>query len=253
VQALGGAKNHAVVMPDADLDSAVPALIGAVYGSSGQRCMAVSTLVAVGDVADELVARLSDAASKIPVGPASDPATEMGPVISEATVARVAEVISEAEGAGAELVLDGRGVDVPGCEEGWFVGPSILDRVDTSMTAYQTEVFGPLLVVLRVDDLDSALELIARNPYGNGASVFTSSGATARAFQRYAQAGMIGINVPIPVPLSFYSFGGWKGSLFGDTHIHGPEAVSFYTRGKVVTARWTDDSTTASFSFPSTR
>jgi malonate-semialdehyde dehydrogenase (acetylating)/methylmalonate-semialdehyde dehydrogenase len=255
VQALGGAKNHAVVMPDADLDVVVPSLIGAVYGSSGQRCMAVSTVVAIGDVGDELVARLRDAAATIPIGPASDPSTEMGPVISSDTVERVEKVMEEALASGAELVLDGRDVDVAaaGCESGWFVGPSILDRVDPSMEAYKTEVFGPLLVVVRADSLDEALDLIAANPYGNGASIFTSSGPAARTFQRYVQAGMVGINVPIPVPLSFYSFGGWKSSLFGDTHIHGPESINFYTRGKVVTSRWADDSTTASFSFPTTR
>ena len=253
VQALGGAKNHAVVLPDADLDHTVAALAGAAYGSAGQRCMAVSAVVAVGDVGDQLVERLGDAAGSIIVGPASDPASEMGPVISSDTVDRVDSVVRAAVDSGAALVVDGRNPDVPGHPDGWFVGPTVLDHVTTEMEAYTTEVFGPLLVVLRAESLDDALDIIASNPYGNGAALFTSSGPAARTFQRRVQAGMVGINVPIPVPLAFYSFGGWKGSLFGDTHIHGPESVNIYTRGKVVSTRWIDDGTSASFSFPTTR
>lgn len=253
VQALGGAKNHAVVLPDADLDHTVGALAAAAYGSAGQRCMAVSAVVAVGGIADELVDRLVKAGQDVKVGPASDPSSEMGPVISPQTVERVDAVVRSAVDAGATLALDGRGVEVPGHAEGWFVGPTILDHVTTEMDAYRTEVFGPLLVVLRADTLDEALELIATNPYGNGAAVFTSSGSAARTFQRRVKAGMVGINVPIPVPLAFYSFGGWKSSLFGDTHIHGPEAVHFYTRAKVVTTRWIGDAVSSSFAFPTTR
>ncbi|GGQ47357.1 malonate-semialdehyde dehydrogenase (acetylating)/methylmalonate-semialdehyde dehydrogenase [Actinomadura coerulea] len=234
VQALGGAKNHAVVLPDADLDLAADQITAAAYGSAGQRCMAVSVAVAVGAAADPLIERLAVRARAIKVGPGADPASEMGPLISEAARERVTGHVGDAERAGAKLVVDGRGAAGPG----FFVGPCLLDGVATEMAAYQEEIFGPVLLVLRAETLDEAIELINANPYGNGTAIFTSSGEAARRFQRAVHVGMIGVNVPIPVPMAFYSFGGWKASLFGDTHIHGAEGVRFYTRAKAVTSRW---------------
>ncbi|WP_396452528.1 CoA-acylating methylmalonate-semialdehyde dehydrogenase [Actinomadura sp.] len=234
VQALGGAKNHAVVMPDADLDLAADQITAAAYGSAGQRCMAISVAVAVGDAADPLIDRLADRARAIKVGPGADPSSEMGPLISEAARERVSGHVEAAARAGAKLVVDGRGRPGPG----FFVGPCLLDGVTTDMPAYEQEIFGPVLVVLRAETLDEAIALVNANPYGNGTAIFTSSGAAARRYQRSVHVGMIGVNVPIPVPMAFYSFGGWKASLFGDTHVHGPEGVRFYTRAKAVTSRW---------------
>ncbi|GAA1781315.1 CoA-acylating methylmalonate-semialdehyde dehydrogenase [Actinomadura chokoriensis] len=234
VQALGGAKNHAVVLPDADLDLAADQITAAAYGSAGQRCMAISVAVAVGDAADPLIERLADRARAIKVGPGGDPSSEMGPLISEAARERVSGHVEEAARAGATLVVDGR--DLPG--PGFFLGPCLLDGVSTDMPAYEQEIFGPVLVVLRAGTLDEAIALVNANPYGNGTAIFTSSGAAARRYQRSVHVGMIGVNVPIPVPMAFYSFGGWKASLFGDTHVHGPEGVRFYTRQKAVTSRW---------------
>ena len=240
VQALGGAKNHAVVMPDADLDFAANHITAAAYGSAGERCMAISAVVAVGDAGDALIGRLKQKALEIKVGPGSDPSSDMGPVVTAQARDRIAGYITRGGAAGATLVVDGRDCRVEGYPNGFFVGPTIFDHVRTGAEIYTDEIFGPVLVVLRVDTLDEAIALINANPYGNGTAIFTSSGSAARIFQREIEAGMIGINVPIPVPMAFYSFGGWKSSLFGDHHIHGPEGVKFYTRAKVVTSRWPD-------------
>jgi malonate-semialdehyde dehydrogenase (acetylating) / methylmalonate-semialdehyde dehydrogenase len=248
VQALGGAKNHAVVMPDADLDYAAGQLTAAGYGSAGQRCMAISVAVAVGDAADELVERLRAKALEVKVGPGLDPESEMGPVVTAQARERIVGYINET---GADVVVDGRELERDG--DGFWVGPTLLDNVTTDMDVYRDEVFGPVLSVVRVDSLDDAIDLINRNSYANGTAIFTGSGHAARAFQRAIEVGMIGVNVPIPVPLAFYSFGGWKDSLFGDTHIHGPEGVRFYTRGKAVTTRWPRDEAAlerAHFHFP---
>jgi malonate-semialdehyde dehydrogenase (acetylating)/methylmalonate-semialdehyde dehydrogenase len=241
VQALGGAKNHAVVLADADLDFAADALIGAAYGSAGERCMAISAVVAVEDIADRLVAKLKDAASKLKIGPGHDKSVDMGPVISRAHRDKISGYVDQGVAAGAVAVLDGRGLRVSGHEEGFFIGASLFDRVTTDMSIYRDEIFGPVLVVLRVKTLDEAIAMINANPYANGTAVFTRSGGAARKFEREIEVGMVGINVPIPVPIAFYSFGGWRNSLFGDQHVHGPEGVRFYTRGKVVTTRWPDD------------
>jgi malonate-semialdehyde dehydrogenase (acetylating)/methylmalonate-semialdehyde dehydrogenase len=240
VQALGGAKNHAVVLPDADLDFAANHLIAAGYGSAGQRCMAISAVVAVGSAAEPLVQRLAERARKIKVGSGVDEASEMGPVVTPQARDRIIGYVDAGERAGATLVVDGRGLTVDGHSDGFFVGPTLFDHVGTEMGVYTDEIFGPVLVVLRADSLDEAIDLVNRNPYGNGTAIFTSSGQAAQQFQRQVQVGMIGVNVPIPVPMAFYSFGGWKDSLFGDTHIHGPEGVRFYTRAKAVTSRWPD-------------
>jgi malonate-semialdehyde dehydrogenase (acetylating) / methylmalonate-semialdehyde dehydrogenase len=240
VQALGGAKNHAVVLPDADLDFAANQLIAAGYGSAGQRCMAISAVVAVGGAGDELVERLRDKAREIRVGAGTDEASEMGPVVTPQARDRIVGYVDRGEQAGAELVVDGRGLTVDGHADGFFVGPTLFDHVGTDMDIYTDEIFGPVLVVLRAESLDEAIELVNNNPYGNGTAIFTSSGHAAQKFQRQVHVGMIGVNVPIPVPMAFYSFGGWKDSLFGDTHIHGPEGVRFYTRAKAVTSRWPD-------------
>jgi malonate-semialdehyde dehydrogenase (acetylating)/methylmalonate-semialdehyde dehydrogenase len=241
VQALGGAKNHAVVMPDADLDFAADHITAAAYGSAGERCMAISAVVAVGDAGDPLVARLKQKAREIRVGPGSDASSDMGPVVTAQARDRIAGYISRGADAGATVVVDGRDCRVEGYPNGFFVGPTIFDHVRTAMDIYTDEIFGPVLCVVRAETLDDAIAFINANPYGNGTAIFTSSGSAARIFQREIQAGMIGINVPIPVPMAFYSFGGWKASLFGDHHIHGPEGVKFYTRAKVVTSRWPDD------------
>ncbi len=251
VQALGGAKNHAVVLPDADLDGAADHLLAAAFGSAGERCMAVSAAVAVGGVGEELSQTIRDRALKVVVGPGTDPGSEMGPVITAAARDRIVGLISSAEQEGASLVVDGRSITVPGHEHGFFVGPTVIDHVRPGMTVYREEVFGPVLSTVRAGDVDEAIALINANPYGNGTAIFTSSGAAARRFQRGVTVGMIGINVPVPVPMAYYSFGGWKNSLFGDLHVHGPEGVAFYTRGKVVTARW--PRAAASYSFPTSR
>jgi malonate-semialdehyde dehydrogenase (acetylating)/methylmalonate-semialdehyde dehydrogenase len=238
VQALGGAKNHAIVLPDADLEFAAGHLSAAAFGSAGERCMAISAAVAVGGAGDALMDLVARKAAEVVVGAGRDPRSEMGPVITAAAKQRIESLIGTGEQQGAKVLVDGRGLTVEGHENGFFVGPTLIDQVQPSMDVYTEEIFGPVLSVVRADDVDSAIELINSNPYGNGTAIFTSSGEAARRFQRGVKVGMIGINVPIPVPMAYYSFGGWKDSLFGDRHIHGPEGVSFYTRGKVVTSRW---------------
>jgi malonate-semialdehyde dehydrogenase (acetylating)/methylmalonate-semialdehyde dehydrogenase len=241
VQALGGAKNHAVVMPDADLDFTANHITAAAYGSAGERCMAISAVVAVGAAGDPLIARLKQKALEIKVGPGSDASSDMGPVVTAQARDRIAGYVTRGAEAGATLVVDGRECAVDGYGNGFFVGPTLFDNVQTGMEIYTDEIFGPVLSVLRADTLEEAINLINANPYGNGTALFTSSGSAARIFQREVQVGMIGINVPIPVPMAFYSFGGWKASLFGDHHVHGPEGVKFYTRAKAITSRWPDD------------
>ncbi|WP_447925085.1 CoA-acylating methylmalonate-semialdehyde dehydrogenase [Georgenia muralis] len=255
VQALGGANNHAVVMPDADIDGAAAQIAAGAFGSAGERCMAVPVAVAVGSSVEPLLEALAREARAITVGPGSDPATDMGPVITAEARDRVVDWTTEALEGGARAVVDGRGVTVPGHEGGYFVGPTVLADVAPTMRAYCEEVFGPLLVVMTAATLDEALELVNSSPYGNGAAIFTSSGEHARQFTREVQAGMVGVNVPIPTPVGYYSFGGWKDSLLGDHHAHGPEAVRFYTRAKVVTTRWPhrDAVSDASMSFPTHR
>jgi malonate-semialdehyde dehydrogenase (acetylating)/methylmalonate-semialdehyde dehydrogenase len=238
VQALGGAKNHAIVLPDADLEFAANHLTAAAYGSAGERCMAISAAVAVGPAGDPLMDILSRKANEVVVGPGRDPKSEMGPVVTAAAKDRIEGLIASGEQQGAKLLVDGRGLNVPGYENGFFVGPTLIDQVQPEMDVYTEEIFGPVLSVVRSDDVDAAIDLINSNPYGNGTAIFTNSGEAARRFQRGVNVGMIGINVPIPVPMAYYSFGGWKDSLFGEKHIHGPEGVSFYTRGKVITSRW---------------
>ena len=238
VQALGGAKNHAVVLPDADLEFTAEALIGAAYGSAGERCMAISAVVAVGEMADPLVARLRDKAAKLKVGAGDIQGVDMGPLVTRAHRDRVKNYIDLGEREGAKLVLDGRGIKVQGYENGFYVGPTLFDQVTPPMTIYRDEIFGPVLIVLRARDYDEAIQLVNRNPHANGTAVFTGSGALARRFQHEIEVGMVGINVPIPVPMAFFSFGGWKNSLFGDLHVHGTEGIQFYTRTKVITGRW---------------
>jgi malonate-semialdehyde dehydrogenase (acetylating)/methylmalonate-semialdehyde dehydrogenase len=252
VQALGGAKNHAIILPDADLDFAAGHLTAAAFGSAGERCMAISAAVAVGHAGDALMDLISRKAADVVVGPGRDPRSEMGPVVTAAAKERIETLIGTGEEQGAKVVVDGRGLSVPGHENGFFVGPTVIDQVQPGMDVYDQEIFGPVLSVVRADDVDAAIDLINSNPYGNGTAIFTSSGEAARRFQRGVHVGMIGINVPIPVPMAYYSFGGWKDSLFGDKHIHGPEGVSFYTRAKVVTSRWPHVSTSAdaSLHFP---
>jgi malonate-semialdehyde dehydrogenase (acetylating)/methylmalonate-semialdehyde dehydrogenase len=255
VQALGGAKNHAIVLPDADLDYASDHLVAAAFGSAGERCMAVSATVAVGSAADALVEAVSGKASKVRVGPGRDAASEMGPVVTAAARDRIVGYIDSGQRQGARVAVDGRGLVVPGFENGFFVGPTVIDEVTPEMDVYRDEIFGPVLSVLRADSVDEAIRLVNANPYGNGTAVFTSSGEAARRFMRGVHVGMIGINVPIPVPMAYYSFGGWKDSLFGDKHVHGPEGVSFYTRAKVVTSRWphVEHATGASYHFPTSQ
>jgi malonate-semialdehyde dehydrogenase (acetylating)/methylmalonate-semialdehyde dehydrogenase len=238
VQALGGAKNHAIILPDADLEYAAGHLTAAAFGSAGERCMAISAAVAVGGAGDMLVDLVNRKAGEVVVGSGRDPSSEMGPVVTAAAKQRIEGLIDSGEASGAKVTVDGRGLTVPGFEEGFFVGPTVLDHVEPSMEVYREEIFGPVLSVVRTDTVDAAIDLINSNPYGNGTAIFTSSGEAARRFQRGVRVGMIGINVPIPVPMAYYSFGGWKDSLFGDKHVHGPEGVSFYTRAKVVTSRW---------------
>jgi len=252
VQALGGAKNHAIVLPDADVDFAAEHLAAAAFGSAGERCMAVSAAVAVGGAADAVVEAVSARAEAVKVGDGRDPGSQMGPVITRAARERIVGLIGSGAEQGARLAVDGRGLVVPGREEGFFVGPTVIDEVRPEMDVYREEIFGPVLSVLRTDTVDEAIGLVNANPYGNGTAIFTNSGEAARRFQRGVNVGMIGINVPVPVPMAFYSFGGWKDSLFGDKHVHGPEGVSFYTRAKVVTSRWphVEHPANASFSFP---
>ena len=251
VQALGGAKNHAVVLPDADLEFTADALIGAGYGSAGERCMAISAVVAGGTIGDPLVKMLQDKAGKIKVGPGDGEGVEMGPLVTSAHRDKVAGYIDTGVAEGAKLVLDGRNRKVAGYEHGFFLGTTLFDQVKPGMKIYQDEIFGPVLVVLRADTLEEAIALVNANPYGNGTAIFTNSGGAARRFEEEIQVGMVGVNVPIPVPVAFYSFGGWKASLFGDLHIHGMEGVKFYTRTKVVTTRWPyDDTPAAGFNMP---
>ena len=238
VQALGGAKNHALVLPDADLDYAASHLTAAAYGSAGERCMAISVAVTVGDAGNSLVEVLGGKAAAVRVGPGDDPASEMGPLVTGQAKQRVTDYIAAGARQGADVVVDGRGLTVPGYEEGFFVGPTLIDRVTPAMDVYTDEIFGPVLSVVRAGTVDEAIRLVNANPYGNGTAIFTSDGESARRFAREVRVGMVGVNVPIPVPVSFYSFGGWKDSLFGDSPIHGPEGVRFYTRAKVVTSRW---------------
>lgn len=240
VQALGGAKNHMIVMPDADLDSAADAAVSAAYGSAGERCMAISVLVTVGEVADPLIEKIQARAAALTIGAGNDPRSEMGPLISREARERVARYLDGAAGEGARVVLDGRERAFAG--DGYFIGVSLVDNVQPGMAVYEDEIFGPVLSVVRVDSFDDALALTNANRYGNGAAVFTRDGKTAREFEFAVEAGMIGINVPVPVPVGTYSFGGWKASLFGDSHIYGPESVHFYTRSKVVTTRWPEPS-----------
>jgi malonate-semialdehyde dehydrogenase (acetylating)/methylmalonate-semialdehyde dehydrogenase len=252
VQALGGAKNHMVVLPDADIEGAADAAVSAGYGSSGERCMAVSVLVAVGESADPLIAAIKARVPSVRVGPGSDADSEMGPLISPDHLKKVASYIDRGEQEGATVVVDGRQASVPG--DGFFLGVSLLDDVQPDMDVYTDEIFGPVLGVVRVDTYDEAVALVNDNPYGNGTAIFTRDGGAARQFQFEANCGMVGVNVGIPVPVAYYSFGGWKASLFGDTHMYGPDGVHFYTRTKVVTSRWPDPSTsTVDLGFPRTR
>ncbi|MCA2216222.1 CoA-acylating methylmalonate-semialdehyde dehydrogenase [Jidongwangia harbinensis] len=249
VQALGGAKNHMVVLPDADIGAAADAAVSAGYGSAGERCMAISVVVAVGDSADPLVAAIAERVGRIAVGPASDPAAEMGPLISREHRDRVASYLDTA----GELVVDGREAPVSR-GPGFFLGASLVDRVPTDSPLYVDEVFGPVLSVVRVDTYAEALRLVNDNPYGNGTAIFTRDGGAARQFQYDVVCGMVGVNVPVPVPVAYYSFGGWKSSLFGDLHMYGPDGIQFYTRGKVVTARWPDPATSeVDLGFPKVR
>ncbi|HJW26861.1 MAG TPA: CoA-acylating methylmalonate-semialdehyde dehydrogenase [Rhodocyclaceae bacterium] len=238
VQALGGAKNHMVVLPDADLDQTVDALTGAAYGSAGERCMAISVAVAVGDVADALVERMAQRARDLCVGPGLAPDSEMGPLVTRQHCDKVKSYVDAGVAEGAKLVVDGRGLAVPGHEQGFFLGGCLFDHVRPDMRIYREEIFGPVLAVVRVDSLEDAIRLVNAHEFANGVAVFTRSGHAAREFTRRIQVGMVGVNVPIPVPMAFHSFGGWKRSLFGDHAIHGPEGVRFYTRQKTVTQRW---------------
>ena len=240
VQALGGAKNHMVVLPDADLDLAADAAVSAGYGSAGERCMAISVVVAVGDAADRLIPRITRRIDRLRVGPGANDQSEMGPLVTAEHLRRVAGYVEKGLSEGAELVADGRDLQVEGYEDGFFLGPCLFDRVSPEMSIYRNEIFGPVLSVVRTDSYADAIELVNTNPYGNGTAVFTNDGGAARKFQREIEVGMVGINLPIPVPLSFYSFGGWNNSLFGAHSIYGPEGIDFYTRPKVVTSRWPD-------------
>jgi malonate-semialdehyde dehydrogenase (acetylating)/methylmalonate-semialdehyde dehydrogenase len=250
VQALGGAKNHMVVLPDADVGAAADAAVSAGYGSAGERCMAISVVVAVGAVADALVSAIAERIPALTIGPGTDPASQMGPLITAEHRDRVRSYVDGAESEGAVMTVDGRGQ----WPAGFFLGCTLLDRVRPGMRVYDDEVFGPVLSVVRVDSYDEAIALVNAIPYGNGTAVFTRDGGAARRFEREVTVGMIGINVAIPVPVGFHSFGGWKASLFGDSSMYGPEGVRFYTRPKVVTTRWPDPSTSVvDLGFPQTR
>ena len=252
VQALGGAKNHMIVLPDADIDMAADAAVSAAYGSAGERCMAVSVVLAVGDVAEPLVAAIKERLPKITVGPGHEDGSEMGPLITREHRDKVASFIESGCDQGATLVVDGRETAPDG--DGFFLGVSLLDDVTPDMHCYQNEIFGPVLEIVRTETYDEAVSLVNGNPYGNGVAMFTRDGGAARQFQFDVNVGMVGINVPIPVPVAWYSFGGWKSSLFGDLHAYGPESIMFYTGGKVVTARWPDPATSSvNLGFPQTR
>lgn len=253
-QALGGAKNHAIVMPDADIDNAVNQLVGAAFGSSGERCMALSVAVAVGDEAgDALIEKMTAAMEGLRVGPYSDASNDFGPVITKAHQEKVIEHITSAENQGAKLVVDGRAPNVSGYENGFFVGATLIDNVTASMDSYQAEIFGPVLQVVRVKTMEEAMQLINAHEYGNGTCIFTRDGEAARYFSDHIEVGMVGINVPLPVPVAYHSFGGWKRSLFGDLHAYGPDGVKFYTKRKTITQRWPSSGVRegVSFSFPS--
>jgi malonate-semialdehyde dehydrogenase (acetylating)/methylmalonate-semialdehyde dehydrogenase len=241
VQALGGAKNHAVILPDADLDLAADSMVNAGFGSAGERCMAISACVAVGPIADDLVAKITERTTPLKIGDGTKN-TDMGPLVTKAHRDKVASYIDAGEADGAKIVVDGRQVSADGGSEGFWLGPTLIDHVTPAMSVYTDEIFGPVLSVIRVETYDEALELINSNPYGNGTAIFTNDGGAARRFQNEVEVGMIGINVPIPVPMAYFSFGGWKASLFGDSHAHGTEGVHFFTRGKAVTSRWLDPS-----------
>jgi malonate-semialdehyde dehydrogenase (acetylating)/methylmalonate-semialdehyde dehydrogenase len=252
VQALGGAKNHMVVLPDADIGMAADAAVSAGYGAAGERCMAISVVVAVGAAGDPLVNAIQERLPKLRIGPGNEPDNEMGPLITREHRDKVAGYIGGATEQGATVVVDGRESDVPG--DGFFLGATLVDNVTPAMDCYLDEIFGPVLSVVRVDSYDEALELVNENPYGNGTAIFTRDGGAARQFQFDVEVGMVGVNVPIPVPVAYYSFGGWKSSLFGDTHMYGPEGINFYTRAKVVTERWPDPHTSAvDLGFPQNR
>ncbi|CAM3441723.1 CoA-acylating methylmalonate-semialdehyde dehydrogenase [Kibdelosporangium persicum] len=238
VQALGGAKNHMVVLPDADVDVAADAAVSAGYGSAGERCMAISVVVAVGDIADSLVAAIAARTSTLVTGPGTDPVSQMGPLVTGAHRDRVASYVDAGVSEGASLVVDGRGFTPASHEDGFWLAPTLFDNVTPEMSIYRDEIFGPVLSVVRVPTFDAAVQLVNANPYGNGTAIYTGDGLAAREYQRRVHVGMIGINVPIPVPMAYYSFGGWKDSLFGDTHVHGAEGVKFYTRAKAITSRW---------------
>ena len=240
VQALGGAKNHMVVLPDADLELAADSAVSAAYGSAGERCMAISVLVTVGDVADRLLPKIRERIHKLKVAPGSEPGAEMGPLVTKDHHAKVVSYVEKGESEGAKLLEDGRKTRVPGHEQGFFLGPCLFDDVRPQMSIYTDEIFGPVLSVVRTGSYDDALGLVNANRYANGVAIFTNDGGAARRFQNEVQVGMVGVNVPIPVPMAYYSFGGWKSSLFGDSHVHGREGIHFYTRGKVVTSRWPD-------------
>ncbi|MGF1276514.1 CoA-acylating methylmalonate-semialdehyde dehydrogenase [Acetobacter pasteurianus] len=251
VQALGGAKNHAIIMPDCDIEKTVDALIGAAYGSAGERCMAISVAVAVGPVADTLVTMIAERAKALRIGVGTDESSEMGPVVTAQHRNKIRQLIDKGVEQGATLVVDGREQVVKGYENGFFLGGTLFDHVTTEMDIYREEIFGPVLCVMRAPDFETALKLVNDSPYGNGTAIFTRDGDSARAFTHRVSAGMVGINVPIPVPMAFHSFGGWKDSLFGDHHMHGPEGVRFFTRMKAVTQRWpTGIRAGAEFSMP---
>jgi len=252
IQALGGAKNHMVVLPDADVDMAADAAVSAGYGAAGERCMAISVVVAVGDIADRLVEAIAERIPRLVIGNGAASTTDMGPLITAEHRDRVATYVEAGAEAGARIVVDGRTTDVPA--KGFFLGATLIDSVTPDMTVYRDEIFGPVLSVVRCDSFDDAIALINSNQFANGAAIFTRDGGAARQFQMEVEVGMLGINVPIPVPVAYYSFGGWKASLFGDSHMYGPEGINFYTRGKVVTSRWPDPTTsTVDLGFPQTR
>ena len=240
IQALGGAKNHMIVLPDADMELAADAAVSAGYGSAGERCMAISVVVTVGDAADRLLPAVTARIAKLRTGPGSDPDSEMGPLVTPEHRDKVVDFIDKGVAEGADLVIDGRGFAPDGYEGGFYVAPTLFDRVRPEMEIYQHEIFGPVLSVVRVEHFEEAIEMINQNPYGNGTAIFTNDGGAARKFQSEIQIGMVGVNVPIPVPLAFYSFGGWKSSIFGSNAIYGPEGVRFYTKQKVVISRWPD-------------
>jgi malonate-semialdehyde dehydrogenase (acetylating)/methylmalonate-semialdehyde dehydrogenase len=240
VQALGGAKNHMIVLPDADIDLAADSAVSAGYGSAGERCMAISAVLTIGEAGDRLIEGIQTRIEKLKVGPGDEPGVEMGPLVTKAHLDRVRGYVDAGVSEGADLVADGRDLVVAGHEDGFFLGPTLFDQVTPDMSIYTDEIFGPVLSTVRMEHFEDAIRLINDNPYGNGTAIFTNDGGAARKFQQEIQVGMVGINVPIPVPLSFYSFGGWKGSIFGSHAIYGPEGVHFYTRQKVIISRWAD-------------